>query len=352
VLYELGSGQEQRRDFAYLEVPAGQGQYTWIDYNNNGIPEVNEFEIAQFRDQMKYIRIFTPTNEFIKANYTQFNYNLQLNPRAVLKITEQSGALKKIAARINLGTSLQIAKKEIARNISQFNPFAGSLSDTSLITLGSVFANSFSFNRYSSKWGLDLNNVQTSNKALLTYGYETNRINDWNLRWRWNLNKRISIDMNSRRTINELITPRFANRNYRIITYVAEPRLSFTEGSRFRLSGSYRLDNKENVAGEVAQAKDALIHSLITEVKYNALQNMSVTGKFTFSQIRFTGTQPNSTVGFIMLDGLLPGKNYLWTIDFTRRLSNNLELNLRYDGRKPGEGRVVHTGNAAVRALF
>ena len=86
-------------------------------------------------------------------------------------------------------------------------------------------------------------------------------------------------------------------------------------------------------------------------MRYNVLSSSTINGKFQFSNIKFNGAT-NSTVAFIMLDALLPGKNFLWNIDFTRRLANNMEINFTYEGRKPGEAKAIHTGRASVRALF
>jgi hypothetical protein len=217
VLYEVGAGQEQKRDFAFLEVPAGQGEYTWNDYDSNGVQSLNEFEVALFQDQAKYIRIYTPTNQFVKANYNTFNYSIGLNPRSVINVTK-AGGFSKFMARINLQSALQINKKEVAKGLVQFNPFKAPLNDTSLITLNSTFINTFSFNRFSSKWGIDINNAKNGSKSLLTYGYESRNLYEWSVRARYNITKWLLVDITGKDGRNELSTSsiKFDNRNYHI----------------------------------------------------------------------------------------------------------------------------------------
>jgi hypothetical protein len=346
ILYELGTGQEPRRDFSYLEVPAGQGEYTWIDYNNDGIQQLNEFEVAQFQDQARYIRVFTPTTDFIKASYLQFNYSVVVNPRVAINQANAKG-FAKFASRLYFQSALQIGRKNIADGLGDFNPFNTSFEDSSLLTLDQLFSNTFSFNRFSSVWGIDLNNIRSSGRAFLSYGYETRQLNDWNLKGRVNIGKMFTVDLIASEVVNQLLTPQFGNRNYRVEGQSLEPRLTFTKGTVFRVQAGYVWDRKKNTFGtEVSSAS-----TLNTEAKYNVLSNTALTARFTFSQIGYNAS-PNTTVAYVMLNGLLPGQNFLWTADLTQRLSSFLELSFQYEGRKAGTSGVVHIGRAQLRALF
>lgn len=350
-LYELGAGQEQKREFTFIEVPAGQGEYTWNDYNNNQLKELNEFELALFPDQRKYIRVNTPTNQYIKANYVQFNYSFDINPSAVIKMNAARG-FRKFIGRLSTTSSLQLNRKDIATGSFLFNPFTQKIVDTTLLTLGSFYSNSLFYNRTSTKWGAEFSHTLNSGKSLLTYGIEGRKLRTILIKTRWNVSRSISVNMTLRSVINELATPKFGNRNYQIFQRNAEPAISYVMGSKLRVTASYSYIEKKNKNGFLDKS---VSHILGSDFKYNVLGNATLNGRFTVNNIRYSylpGGSPNSTAGYIMLDGLVPGKNYLWNLELVKRLAGNIEMSLQYDGRKPGSSKMVHIGRASIRALF
>jgi hypothetical protein len=349
LLYEVGSGQEQKRNYTYVAVPAGTGQYTWIDLNNDGIQQLNEFVLAQFPDQATYIRVFTPTNDFVKANYNTFNYSITINPRLLLgnRVT----GFKKFLSNVFLQSSLQLNQKELATGFVELNPFKSPLNDTFLISRSTIFVNSFSYNKFNPGWGFDISNNRNVSKALLTFGYQTQTLQEWNLRTRWNINKQFVLNGVFKTGINYLFADNatFNNSNYSISQYSIAPDLSYTRRANLRISIGYNYNPQKNAPQYGGES--SFSSSIITDIKYNLVQNTSLEAKFTLNDIEYNGST-NTTVSYILLDGLLPGKNYIWGLDLTKKLGSFLELNVAYEGRKPGEGAVIHTGRASIRAIL
>jgi hypothetical protein len=349
VLYEVGSGQEQKRNYTYVAVPAGTGQFTWIDLNGDGIQQLNEFVLAQFPDQALYIRIFTPTNDYVKANYNTFNYSFTINPRMLLG--PRAIGFKKFLSNLFFQSSLQLNQKELATGFVELNPFNNPLGDTSLISRSQIFVNSFSYNKLDPHWGFDISNNRNTTKALLAFGYQTQALKEWTMRTRWNLSKTFLLNAIFKTGTNYLYSDNsaFTNSNYNINQYSIAPDISYTRRANLRISIGYNYNPQKNA--QQYGGETSFSSSVIVDAKYNLVQTTSLQGKFTLNDIKYNGNT-NTTVSYIMLDGLLPGKNYLWSLDLTRKLGSFLELNINYEGRKPGEGHVIHTGRASLRAIL
>jgi len=347
-LYEVGAGQEQKRDFSYWEVQQGRGQYTWIDYNADGIQQLNEFELALYSDQAKYVRIYTASNQYVQAQYAQFNYQLMCHPKVLFR-TPYTNIWQKIASRIQVQSALQTAQKAIAGNGLQWQPFSGYIADTALISLQQLWSNTLSFNRFSAVWGVDVSQVLSNNKSLLTYGFETKTLNEYSAKIRCNIFRKFTIEWWQKMQINSLFTPAYNNRNYQISSWQWEPRFTYTNATNYRLLVALQFATRNNApayGGEKASLK-----SVFAEAKANVAANTNISAKTTYSVIRYSGVG-NTTTSYIMLDGLLVGQNLLWNTEITKQLKNNFQLSIQYEGRQAANSKVVHLGRASIRAML
>ncbi len=352
--YEVGSGLEVKKEFSYLQVQPGQGVYQWIDTDNDSIQDIDEFVVAAFQDKAEYLKVFTPTSDFVKTFNNQFNEILNISPG---NIWNNAGGFKKIISLFSNQTAYRIDRKTSNDDAGKFlNPFLSQTKDTEIVTLNSSFRNTFFFNRFNSKFGLDYSYQENKNKSLLVNGSEQRSTAFHNLKIRWNITRKWLLT-NEAIGGNKLSTSEFFSaRDFKIRYSSTEPKLSYQPNVSFRATLSYKYNEKKNLvdAGDTLhEAVSALGQKLGLELKYNKAQQGSLSAKFDFIFFEYNGSA-NSSLAYEMLEGLQPGNNYTWNLSYQRTLSNNIQLNLSYDGRKSdsSKARIVHVGNVQVRAYF
>ena len=59
-----------------------------------------------------------------------------------------------------------------------------------------------------------------------------------------------------------------------------------------------------------------------------------------------------ATVAFQMVEGLQAGKNLTWRLLIQKNLTQFLDINVNYQGRKSVTSQAIHTGNVQLRAYF
>ncbi|MBA3971337.1 MAG: hypothetical protein H0X46_04215, partial [Bacteroidetes bacterium] len=336
-----------KKEYSFILVAVGQGVYVWNDYNENGIKELGEFEIATFPNTADHIKVYTPTNDFIKVYSNQFSQVLTLKP-SVLWANKKG--FRKFVARFSDQASYRVDRKSIEDDLSKaYNPFLAETLDSTLVTLNSAFRNTLFINQLSPILGIDLTYQDARNKALLVNGFDA-RVNTYKeIRVRWNISKEYGWNIYYKDGNKRSNSQYFTTRDYSILYYEVEPKLSYQPSTAFRATVSFKYTEKKNRA-ELGGQK-ALLQDYGAEIKYNVLQKGSLNLKANFIQIRFNGIQ-NTSLAFEMLDALKIGQNITWGVSYQRNLSNNLQLSLTYDGRKSAGTTVIHTGGAQVRAYF
>jgi hypothetical protein len=341
--YETSSGTIAQQEFTYIEVPTGQGVYTWNDYNGNGIQELEEFEIAQYSDQARFIRIFLPNQIYIKTNQNKFSQSVALNP---LQWQNEKG-FKKFASYFYNQTSFIMDRKVKSEGERlELNPFASS--EENILGLNSSFRNSLFYNRGKQKHSVTYSYLVNKGKNLLSVGSQTVTNNSHQLQYTHLYQKSWLFNFFTKTIKTDLVSEDFVEKNYNLKGYQIAPKISYLFSKNTSLDFFYEFQNKENQIGNLETLHQ---NRLGTSFSYAGEKKVTVNGEFSFYENKFDGNE-FSSVGFQMLEGLQAGQNLVWKLLLQKNITQFLDVNLNYQGRKSESGATVHTGNVQLRAYF
>lgn len=344
--YELNTGQEPKRSFTYVQVPAGQGVYIHRDYNNNGIKELNEFEIAKFSYEADYIRITLNNNDFVRTKGTAVSQNILLDPQ---RLFMNASGFRKFVSNFSNQLNYKIEKKTLFNsNENNFNPFDITINDSSLITLNTQFRESIFVKRTDPVFGAEYTYQNNSAKLLLSLGFDSRTTYEHIVRTRWNIFAKYSLNVEAKIVEKNSLNESANDRNYNLDAVSVSPEFAIQYDASWRLAFIYKYQTIEN---NIAGKESANQNKIGAELKFNSGGKTSLTAAINYINNDFIGNQ-NSAIAYEILEALQPGKNYTWSANWQRNISETFQLSVIYEGRNSESSRVIHSGSMQARAFF
>lgn len=336
--YELGNGREILRDFQYIKVPAGQGFYKWTDYSGDGIQQIDEFEIAEYSDLAQYIRVYTNAIKYVPSNKNKLQLALFVNPAVIFN--SENDFLKRWNFNLSIFSQNSYYKGKRTLVLSPFERNASQILKNQNI-LGSI---QFS-NNEKSGWNGSYQFINNNNIINANQSNEVQKMTSNTLTIGYWFSRQFRIDWENRYQNSAHFSEVFKTRDYKIRQAETKPKLIYspTDAIQVEFSSSYKVKNR-------LEASDFLKAYNITGSLQWSFSRTVIRGMFSFINNDFSGNS-NSIVGNVMLDGLKPGKNKVWTLYFQQPLTRLIQMNLNYEGRNSGD-RTIHIGSVQVSANF
>ncbi|WP_179337206.1 hypothetical protein [Winogradskyella ludwigii] len=347
--FETNSGTLAQQDFTYVEVEAGQGAYTWIDYNDNGIQELDEFEIAQFTDQGSYIRVLLPNQVYVQTHQNRFGQTLTINPQPWSVSEDKS---KQFWSHFYDQASFIVDSKKLKNgnsfNLNPFEALKDDLDTDDYVSLNYSVRNVLFLNRGKQHYTTSYTFLTNKSRNLLSTGIQQNKTNNHQLNFNHKFNVNWLVTSLASLGTKESKSENFTSQNYTIDEYLFQPKMSYLFNENAQFDIFYQYTSKENTSGSLESLAQ---NNYGLSFTYNNAQKIALTGEFNYFKNEFEGNS-NSPVAYQMLEGLQPGKNFTWSLLAQKKLTKYLDLNLNYFGRKSETSKMIHTGTVQLKAYF
>ncbi len=331
----ISSGLEQKMQFLYIAVAPSKGVYMWTDYNKDGIKQIDEFQVAQFSDQANYVRIPIQSQDYFRVFGKKISCSLSFLPA---KLFDKRERLQDLLSKINNTFSFNIEQKKDKFDLFNFDYANSSKYNLSIYNLlnispfsGLLF--SYIYNRNKSKVLL-VNGIDgfyvSNNKFIYKYRIKSN----------WSVNGEFVTGEKKSNSNYSL------NRNY-ILRRKKTTIKAIYSYKNSNLTLEYSYQDERNILGDEVLFQNNLGINIQKTIK----KKYQLSAALKIINNNFRGTS-NTSVSYIILEGLKPGINSTWQMLLKRKLNKVIEISLMYSGRYSLGLKAIHSGSINIVAYL
>ena len=333
--YEVGKGKEAKKVKSFIKVPDGIGTHNWIDNNNNGIQEINEFVVALFQDEANYVNLTLPSSELENIYFLNYNQNININLKEITN--------HKFFKKLYLSSIYQLENKN--KEI-YYLPFSNNLIDSSLNLLNQNI-NSLWYNKNNKKFSWLFSNKRSVSQNSFSYGKDRQKILENIIETNFLLFQRF--ENNIRITVGEKKNNSnfFNSKNYQYNYRNLHKKILLVSNKKNLFSLDYTLKSKNVIDEEIGLT----LHQIGIDFEREISKKINLKSDFKYINIYYSGSE-NSILNYELMEGLASGNNFVWGINYTNQLKNKIEINLQYRGRKSQESSIKHIGQVGITSYF
>ena len=356
--FNMDSGQEPKQEFVFIKLEnADLGEYIYLGADGRGLDQ-SQFVFSPGHPQAFFRRASQFNNEFILTNNQGLDQSFRLDFNQLYRDRSPEynpSALVNLIRRFALVSNIRLSQKRESTgegrllNVSAFN-----LLDSSLVSGNRLMTHTLFFNRGHAIYDIQLGSRLAENRFVQIAGAESRREASTFSRIRVNFKRYLDciVEGSLGQRLGE--SEQFDNRDFDIRSREIAPTLTYRPSGDLRFSLGYNYREAET---ELPEGIRSVNHEGKLGCSYRRAATESLDAHFSIVEIDFNGTA-GTILEFEMLDGLKNGRNFLWGLTYTRRLSNSIDLNINYEGTRTASPIIAnsnlmqHVARAQVKATF
>lgn len=342
--YQVNTQKTSRQDRIFIKVLKGFGNYIWVDSNENGIQEINEFELTRFDDGEYVLRTF-PSEELEPVVDLKATWKIRLKP---WKSEDFNFLPEWIVKKWSSETVLNLEEKSRTKNVSDvyFLRLGSFFNDSTTISGIQQWIQDLFYNEQNRDFNFRIRSDERRSLVQFSIDSELRRFSEKSIRVSWKPVTGIYTKTDAGFTRTQYDSRLNYREDFKIQSLFFSPDVSYRPGYTWEIGLKSSLDYRRQVN---KTDRTALVWSEIARYSY------SFTSKGRFrAELEYTGTRVKSdgNFPFELTNGNPDGKLLAWKVLLDYQITSFVSSFLSYDGRQINRDPVLHTFRAEVRAYF